>query len=438
MKRWIAKARTVRLSSLVAALFTAAMIFPWLGFLWLTTDERTEHLKRAERNLEAFAAAYAEHASAIARFEDGDAQLEEFRAALRAPDVHFALKTIPRADNAQGSTETPSPTLSFDDRNRILTAEADRPALGFAATASIPESAALGDWRHHASMEAVGLLIRTFVGIAVGIFLVGQLRWREQVQAKLARARAAAESSNRAKSEFLANMSHELRTPLNAIIGFADVIQRGMFGPLPERYRDYGGDILASGTHLLHVINEILDLSKLEAGQLELHEEETDIPLLIRASVRLVEPQAAKGKIVLSEIVSPGLPALRGDERRLRQVLINLLSNAVKFTPEDGRVDIRAARTASGIAIEVRDTGIGMSEDEIAIALEPFGQIESSTSRKHEGTGLGLPLAKRLIELHGGTLKVRSEREVGTTITISLPAERILLPNQRQSLAQAG
>jgi signal transduction histidine kinase len=235
-----------------------------------------------------------------------------------------------------------------------------------------------------------------------------------------------AEAATRTKSEFLAKMSHELRTPLNAIIGFSEMIQKAIIGPLSERYREYGTDIFNSGTHLLELINEILDLSKLEAGQFELHEEDIDLGDAIEASMRLVGPQAEKSKVHLSKAIDENLVLIRADNRRMRQVLINLLSNAVKFTPEGGNVRVSSFRTNVGLAIAISDTGIGMASEEIPKAMEEFGQIDSKISRQHAGTGLGLPLAKHLIELHGGTLTIKSEVNVGTTVTIVLPHERIV------------
>ena len=239
-------------------------------------------------------------------------------------------------------------------------------------------------------------------------------------------AKLGAEAANRAKSEFLANMSHELRTPLNAIIGFSEVLKSQVFGPLTERYRAYAGDIFTSGSHLLELINEILDLSKLEAGQFELHEEAIDIRDAINGCLRLVETQAERGKIRLSSAIEDGIPRVRADDRRLRQVLINLLSNAVKFTPEGGRVWLSCFRRGNQLAIAISDSGIGMAPEDIPKALEPFGQIDSKISRKYEGTGLGLPLAKHLVEVHGGTLAVESRINAGTTVTILLPRERLI------------
>ena len=245
-----------------------------------------------------------------------------------------------------------------------------------------------------------------------------------------------AEAANRTKSEFLANMSHELRTPLNAIIGFSEVIQKAVIGPISERYREYGTDIYNSGTHLLNLINEILDLSKLEAGQFELREEEFDLGQAIEASMRLVRPQAEKSRVQLSKAIDPTLALIRADDRRIRQVLINLLSNAVKFTPEGGKVRVSSFRTNVGLAIAVSDTGIGMASEEIPKALEEFGQIDSKISRQYAGTGLGLPLAKHLIELHGGTLTIKSEVNIGTTVTIVLPHERIVAGSQTPQIVK--
>jgi signal transduction histidine kinase len=224
-------------------------------------------------------------------------------------------------------------------------------------------------------------------------------------------------------------MSHELRTPLNAILGYSEIIKRGMFGPLSARYREYGGDVFDSGTHLLNLINDILDLSKLEAGQFELQEEEVDFASTIQACIHLLEPQAEKSKVGLStQSAAEGRILIRADERRLRQILINLVSNAVKFTPEGGRVCIATSITNQSLIVAVSDTGIGMAQADIPKALEPFRQVDSKLSRKYQGTGLGLPLAKHLTELHGGTLIIESEVNAGTTVRVVLPLERVVQP----------
>jgi signal transduction histidine kinase len=241
-------------------------------------------------------------------------------------------------------------------------------------------------------------------------------------------AKIGAEAANRTKSEFLANMSHELRTPLNAIIGFSEVIKMAILGPLSERYRGYGADIFDSGTHLLNLINEILDLSKLEAGEFQINAEDVDLSAVIESCLHLVEAQARKTNVRLRTAIPSGLPLIRADDRRMRQIIINLLSNAVKFTPEGGTVRVSASLENEGLSIAVSDTGIGMTADQIPKALQPFRQIDSKISRKHEGTGLGLPLAKHLAELHGGCLRIESSVNNGTTVTVTLPHERVVVP----------
>jgi len=249
----------------------------------------------------------------------------------------------------------------------------------------------------------------------------------ETAAGALASAHAEAEAASRAKSEFLANMSHELRTPLNAIIGFAEVIEKETFGPTVPRYREYASDIHGSGRHLLQVINDILDLAKVEAGQMVLHEARLDPALVMQGCVRLIKPRAAKSNVRLYTTFDPHLPVLLADEARLRQIGLNLLSNAVKFTKAGGRVSVSTGLDRhGGITIAVSDTGIGMTADEIAIALEPFQQVTSSISRTNEGTGLGLPLTKTLVELHAGWLDIASVPGRGTTVTVTFPPSRSL------------
>jgi signal transduction histidine kinase len=252
----------------------------------------------------------------------------------------------------------------------------------------------------------------------------------------LGEAQRAAEFANRTKTEFLANMSHELRTPLNAILGFSEVLTRQMFGPMAAKYVDYARDIHRSGRHLLELVNDVLDLAKLEAGKLELRESDVDLGRLADQCLALVRNRADADGVSLSTAIAPNVPRLRADERALTQLLLNFLSNAVKFTPADGRVVIEARyRAQGGIDLSVTDTGIGMSEREIEIALSPFGQIDSTLTRKSEGTGLGLPICKSLIELHGGELLVESRPNAGTTLTARFPATRSVVAEAGLKLA---
>ncbi len=245
-------------------------------------------------------------------------------------------------------------------------------------------------------------------------------------QERLIAAKEAAEAANRAKSEFLANMSHELRTPLNAIIGFSGMMSDRMFGPLNERYLDYANIIGSSGRHLLAIITDILDLAQADADKLVLSEERVDLGEVVELGSSIVQDMARRAQIdFLSEIEAP-LPPMIGDPAKLTQILVNLLSNAIKFTAPGGKVRLKVERPPHrGITLRVEDTGIGMAADQIPIALAPFGQIETGLSRKHNGVGLGLPLTKRLIELHGGTIEIDSELGKGTIVSAHLPEDRL-------------
>ena len=234
-----------------------------------------------------------------------------------------------------------------------------------------------------------------------------------------------AELASRAKSAFLANMSHELRTPLNAIIGFSEIMQQELLGPLGSpRYHGYVRDIRESGRHLLQIINDILDLSRIEAGQMTLAEEPVDLGRVAVACLRMVDERARAHSLKLATDVPDGLPLVRGDERLLKQILLNLLSNAVKFTMPGGEVRTTASLAGDGwLELAVADDGIGMTPEQIPQALQPFTQVDNALSRRFEGTGLGLPLVKSMVELHGGRLLIDSAVGRGTRVTVRLPPE---------------
>jgi PAS domain S-box-containing protein len=265
-------------------------------------------------------------------------------------------------------------------------------------------------------------------GVRGGIVVLRDVTEQIEAAELLRHSKEEAELASRAKTEFLANVSHELRTPLNAIIGFSDIIQREMFGPLGnESYLAYARDIFQSGAHLHELINDILDLSKIEAGKLELQEEEIDIARAAARCLRLVQPRAEAGRVALETVIGETLPPVRADERKMKQIMLNLLSNAVKFTEPGGSVRLMIDLVpGGGLRIVVADTGIGMDAEGMKVALQPFGQADSALNRKYEGTGLGLPLTRALVDLHGGEFEIASTLGEGTCVTVSLPASRVL------------
>jgi len=245
-------------------------------------------------------------------------------------------------------------------------------------------------------------------------------------QERLILAKELAEAASRAKSEFLANMSHELRTPLNAIIGFSSMIRDSMFGALEDRYIEYATIIGDSGVHLLAIINDILDIARAEAKGLQLKEEAVEIERVVMLSKSIIEGMADKAEVGYRFEIDEGLPAIRADPVKLGQILINLLSNAIKFTPPGGTVRLKVeGEDNGGIMFRVEDTGIGIPADKMSVALTPFGQVDSSLARKYDGIGLGLPLTKRLIELHDGTMEIVSEPGKGTEVAFRIPPARI-------------
>jgi signal transduction histidine kinase len=354
----------------------------------------------------------------------------------------FATPDLALRGGISGTVRDLSPT---DGLMRIKAAHivASYPVL-ILATKTV--DAALRNWASIARLLSFGTL-GCAISIMVAGFALGR-QWRAQTSmADAERARAlaetelrrqedltasfeamriakeAAERANRSKTEFLATMSHELRTPLNAILGFSDMMVCEVIGPLgSERYRSYAQDIHASGSHLLDIINDVLDLSKAVAGKLELSEGWFDARGTVDAACRLVRPRIAEANVHLAVALPQGELMLYADERKLKQMLLNLLSNAYKFTPSGGRVECAVTVDAAEITFAVTDTGVGIPAAELDRVLQPFVQVDSSMSREHEGTGLGLALVKAMAELHGGRLLLESEEGIGTTASIIFPA----------------
>ena len=274
-----------------------------------------------------------------------------------------------------------------------------------------------------------------FLGISLlGIFLSGsllilfsvrQVRIAKDAEAQAVRAREQAEMANSAKSEFLSKISHELRTPLNAIIGFAEIMRGELFGALGnDKYRRYMVDIHGSGVHLLDLINDMLDLSKIEAGKYELQEEVVDLHDAVQSSLRIVRKQAAIAQVTLNAQMPDDFPNLKAETRAIKQILLNLLSNAIKFTPEGGTVAVKGRLADGTISLAVEDSGIGIEKHNIEKVLSPFGQTGHPMTAQDSGTGLGLPIVKSLTELHGGEFTLASMPGVVTTVTLSFPPER--------------
>lgn len=264
------------------------------------------------------------------------------------------------------------------------------------------------------------------VGTALELLRFSVIRSREREQ-ELETARREAVQANETKTQFLANMSHELRTPLNAIIGFSEIMNGELLGPMgSHRYREYANDIFESGQYLLGLVNDILDVAQIETGQLKLREQQFDLQELIESCFIQLEAKAHTAQVTLINHATPELLEIHADERKLRQVILNLLSNAIKFTPCDGRISVKTCITPKGdLLVQVQDTGIGIEPKNIPLVLQKFGQVENSYQRKYDGVGLGLPLTKSLVEMHGGKLWIRSAIGKGTMVCFTLPSTRL-------------
>ena len=316
---------------------------------------------------------------------------------------------------------------AFDGIVRIFAMRQVRD-LPLVLTVGLARDTVFAEWKQKAVAIVTAVAgLATIVALLAAAF-IGELRRRERTEAALRLAKEQADTANRAKSAFLGSMSHELRTPLNAIIGFAEVMQQGILGPIGnEQYRSYIADIQLSGTHLLQLINEILDLTKAEAGKLELHEEIVDVTDIVRSVVRVSGPAIERAELTATLDLPLDMPLMRADARMTRQLFFNLVGNAAKFTPPGGHIGIHGRFDAeAGVVIAVSDTGIGIAPENLDRVFDPFVQVDSSLARRHAGTGLGLPMVKAIVELHRGTIEVNSTVGIGTTVTITYPPEMIV------------
>lgn len=369
-------------------------------------DDGHRNLRRLEFALKAAGAAVFEFNYATETFWVSEA-LTNFvgkgvlEATLRAPESFFDVEDMPRVLKMLDAARTSGGATFVDVRTA--------PDFG-------------GQWvRFYYDVKR-----RSLDGAPLsGVGLLLDIDAQKQQEIALSDAQRAAEFANRSKTEFLANMSHELRTPLNAILGFSEMISLRTFGPISAKYLEYANDIHTSGRLLLDLVNDVLDLSKLEAGKLELHAGDINVGSLIDNCVTLLEGHAAAGKVELRLDLPADLPLLHADERSVKQVVLNLLSNAVKFSSADGVVTVGACLSQSdAIVLTVSDQGTGMTPEEIEIALSPFGQVDSNIARKNQGTGLGLPICRSLVELHDGVLEVDSKPGKGTKLSAIFPAYR--------------
>lgn len=318
---------------------------------------------------------------------------------------------------------------SFTESNRLGCSKPNTPGCTPEALVEIYQdvSTEMYGFENHL-LKAGGAMAGFFLLMLVGMFLSGKraeiiIAKQHELNEELTQAVSSAEARSQDKSQFLASISHELRTPLNAIIGFSEIIRNEAREQLVKEHQDYIDDINNSGKHLLSLINDILDFSKAEAGKLQMEWDEADAGKIIRSSLRLVIPRAEGAQVTLVEDLPQSHLVMITDAKKLKQVLLNLLSNAVKFTPAGGEVRCTAWEDVGTkqLCIQVKDTGIGIAAKDISKVMTPFGQVDSKLSRKYEGTGLGLPLSKKFVELMGGEFKMESEVNVGTTVTIRLP-----------------
>ncbi|MCW5695188.1 MAG: PAS domain S-box protein [Bauldia sp.] len=404
-------------------------------------ERRPAHLPVAPPELLRLAAVGApEEHRRLEDFRDALQRIEELEAVLdTATDGVVVIDGAGRITSANRSAEALFGVEATDMLGRpfadFLAEESRRSALDYLdGLARNGVASVLNDGREVIGLVPQGGMIPLFMTMGrLGdsdtfcAVLRDITQWKN-AEEELVAARRAAESANQQKSEFLAKVSHEIRTPLNAVIGFAEVMLEERFGPVGnKRYREYLADIRLSGTHLMSLINDLLDLSKIEAGKLDLALDEIPLNDIIRECVGLMQPQANRDRVIIRTSLSLAVPKVVADLRSLRQILLNLLSNAVKFTPAGGQVIISSALEDNGeVVVRIRDTGVGMSQKELEIALKPFRQVATAGRPRIEGTGLGLPLTKALVEANRASFEIDSAPNQGTMVRITFPVTRVL------------
>ncbi len=377
-----------------------------------------DQLRKSEHRYRALSELTSDMVYSIEVGTDGQRELEWVAGSLDATTVHLSSKADGRNCWSDLAHQDDLPLLERRTR-RLLSGEASVDEI------RIMDHAGKVHWLRLYGRPEVDQVS----GRVTRIFGAAQdITERKEAEEAILAAKDAAELASRTKGEFLATMSHELRTPLNSIIGFAELMSRESSGPLGhESYKEFATDIHDSGRHLLEIINDILDVSKLEAGMVELVEEPVSLTHVLENCLRLMVPRAEGSGITLKLDKPDQVHAVRADERRLKQILVNLLSNAIKFTPAGGEVTVKLhTDTNEGILIQVVDTGIGIDPADLDQVMKPFIQVDSSLSRRHEGTGLGLPLCRALVERHGGSFEIESKPGIGTTASVRLPSERII------------
>jgi signal transduction histidine kinase len=399
--------------------------FAGVAMVSMTTDYFQDRFSTVRIGAKGSVALLSDEGRMIARWPRADAVIGQ---QIAGPS------TAPAVPNDTPDVAT---TQGVDGRQRIIAdTHISIQGVGLYIGVTQTESAALKPWRSMALAIAVSTATALIVLAVLTVFLLRWLseeaRWRGVIRDRenrlsnqavdLMAARDQAETAQRARGQFLANMSHELRTPLNAVLGFSDIFRQELLGPIGNaKYREFAQDIHSSGQHLLDIINNILDLTKIDSGKLVLADEAVDVAELLEFCAKQVAETAQSAKVTLAIAPPAGEVTLRGDRIRLRQILLNLLSNAIKFTPAGGRVTVSGEPAGDAFVLSVRDTGIGMTQDETFQAMQPFYQVDNSNARRYQGTGLGLPLTKSLVELHGGHIAIDSTLGQGTTVTVTLP-----------------